>query len=431
MVFVPLSLLEKRRLVSFSLRDEAEHALPVLTRPRVDALGAAVLWAQARDVRELAHGSLRPPEVLPSRIENAFKTLAGSRASSALAIRSWLVDRTGQGDECDACFAWRKLFRESARFKALSRQLVDAYVLVTPMGLDDARSRRVLKLTYEAPRLLGGARQPFRPSADGAFVTGLHARFRQLQTMSSLRPYPVNFQTGVVGWSRCYHQEAEVPEGLQLTAARLAVYDPADNMRQGPPDLVYGKLQRADLHVSDAPAGAYALTQLQIRARINNVARTAWLASGLSLVLLVAASVLAVIAPSVLTGITALLLVPPAVLSAYIARPTEGVVTAEILFGLRLTAAVSSVIAFFGAGAAAVGPSCATEVHGLTRPSAVIATSCATRTPALVVLLCLTVAGAALFALHTVIRHYINRPPEHEHFRALRQFYGHPADATP
>jgi hypothetical protein len=423
-VLVPLSLFLKRRMSAFSLRDESERALPALTRQKADRVGAAALWAQAHLVRLEVPEELRPPEVIPERIERTFIEIASSRQDIALASRAWLVENRERTDECDACAAWRQLLRHSARFKALSRKFADAYLLLTPMPIEDSQRRRVLKLSYETPRLLGGARSgPFRESPEGSFVRGPRARVRQLATMSSLRPYPMYFRTGVVGRSRCYHQEAEVPTGLQLTGVQLGVYDSQENRRIGEPDILFGKFRRAHLHITDAPSGAFGVTQLLVRARINNIARTAWLASGVSLVLLIAASVLAIVAPSTLTDITALLLVPPAALSAYIARPTEPLVASEVLFGLRLAAATSSGIAFFGAGAAAVGRRCSTKVLSSTKPTATVVTTCSTRTGALVALIVLVIASAALFALHAIIRHNINRPPEHGHFRALQAFY--------
>jgi hypothetical protein len=425
-VFVPLSLFLKQRITAFSLRDESDRALPILTRPTADRVTGAALWAQAHLVRLQAPADIAlPPELMPERIERTIMEIATARPDPALESRAWLVERSDRTDECDACFAWRRLLRHSSRFKALSLKFTDAYTLITPMALPNVQSRRVIKLTYEAPRLLGGARQgPFQEeSPEGSFVKGLRARARQLGTMSSLRPYPMYFRTGVVGRSRCYHQEAEVPPGLQLTAMQLGLYDSHDGRRVDQPDILIGKLRRAHLHVADVPSGAYGVTQLLVRGRINNIARSAWLASAMSLVLLIAASALAIIFPSVLTEITALLLVPPAILSAYIARPTEPLVATEVLFGLRLIAAMSSGVAFFGAGAAAVGARCTTKVLSVTKSPATVTTSCSSRPGALIALLVLTIIAAVLFVVHTLIRRNINQPPEHQHFRALQRFY--------
>jgi hypothetical protein len=420
-VFVPVSLFLKSRVTALRLCGEAGEELPLLTRPRVGLVGAAMLWVQAQLVRTEVPADITPPEIIPERVERAFRTIAAGSLQEALVAHAWLVEDDGIGDECMNCRSWRRALRHSARFKSLSRKLASSYMLITPMLVQDTQRRRVLELSYETRRLLGGARSgPFLDSPDGSFVKGLRARLRQLGTMSSLYPYPIYFRTGVVGRSRCYHQQADVPPGLQLTAGRLGIYDSRDNTRQGAPDVLFGKLQRAQLHVAHAPADTYGVTQLLVRARISNIARTAWLASGLSAAMLVGAATLAIVIPSSLTSLVALLLVPPAALSAYIARSTEPLVSSEVLFGLRLIAAVSAGVVLLAAGAAAVGKRCTTINAPVGKANTVV---CTTRPGALAVLIVLVVLAILTFGLLEAIRHNINRPPEHRYFRALQQFY--------
>jgi hypothetical protein len=293
-VFVPLALFLKGRLTGFSLRDESDGALPAVTRTKADRIGVGMLWAQAQIVRLNVPETADLSEKMPERIEQTFASIASKGVVDARQARAWLVERSERTDECDLCYAWRRLLRHSQRFKALSRKLAGAYVLLTPMTVEQTRTRRVIKLEYESPRLLGGARPgPFHESPEGAFVQGFKARVRQLGAKSSLYPYPVYFRTGVVGRSKCYHQEAEVPPGLQFTAARLGLYDSINHNRHGVPDLLFGKLRHAHLHVADVSSNAYGITQLYIRSQINYIARAAWLASGASLVLLCVATALA------------------------------------------------------------------------------------------------------------------------------------------
>jgi hypothetical protein len=81
---------------------------------------------------------------------------------------------------------------------------------------------------------------------------------------------------------------------------------------------------------------------LWIRSQINYIARAAWLASAASSVLLAVAAILAVWLPDALTSVTALLLVPPAALAAWAARPTEplvssGGVTCRLVGAMRVS----------------------------------------------------------------------------------------------
>lgn len=432
-VFVPLALFDKQRMTRFSLRDETDRALSILIQPKVARIGAATMWAQAQLARVSAP-HLNVPREMPAAIQAMLVDIAGQRRSDALKALERLIAADAREGDDEACAAWRRLMRHSPRFVALARKLAETYLLITPLKQDDARRGRLLKLSYETPRLQGGGRPgPFADSTpEGPFVSGVRARLRQLATVSSLMPYPVYVRTGVVGRSQCYHQEAEAPEGLQITGARLSIYSTSDDALLCPPDVVYGKLQRAHLHVAGVDGDAYGITQLLLRTRISNIARTAWLASGVTLVLLIAVALLAAFLPGSVTSVVALLLVPPAALSAYVARPSEPLVSNEVVFGLKMIAATSALCAFLAAGLAAVGKHCVTLVPPMSTVAQKLEAECETRPVALAAIIVLVVLSAAVFVILEVIRRRINTPPELQEFRELQQRTGwNPAGAKP
>ena len=222
----------------------------------------------------------------------------------------------------------------------------------------------------------------------------------------------------MVGRSQCYHQEFEAPEGLQITGALLRIHRLSDSTLVCPPDVVYGKLQRAHLHVAGIDGDAYGVTQLLLRVRISNIARTAWMASGVTVAaLLTAVAGLAAFLPASVTSVVALLLVPPAALSAYVARPAEPLVSNVIVFGLRMIAATSALCAFVAAGVAAIGKHCVSEQRAIRPGVEATVTQCDTRPAALAAIVALVVLSLMILVLLEVIRRRINNPPEHAEFK--------------
>ena len=343
-VYVPLSLFRKQRMTRFSLRDESNSSLSICTQPKVMRIGAATLVAQAQLAR-IAAPHLNVPEKMPARIEEALLQIAGARRSVAIRALEKLAGPARVIEVEEASAAWQRLLAHSPRFAALAQKMAEAYFLITPMDHVDAKRRRILKLSYETARLAGtGQPGPFVDDApSGMFAQGPKAWLRLLLIGSSIMPYPIYLTTGVVGRSRCYHQEAEAPAGLQITGASLSIYKTlGDDKVLGAPDLVFGKLQRAHLHVAGVPANSYGVTELFLRTRISNIARTAWLASGVTVILLIVVALLAALLPASVTSVVALLLVPPAALSAYVARPSEPLVSNAVVFGLKMIAATSA-----------------------------------------------------------------------------------------
>lgn len=415
LVFVPLSLFRKQRMTRFSLRDECDRSLSILTQPKVARIGAATLMAQAQQARLKAPAEMEVPKEMPASIRAALLLIAGERRSVAVEALAQVTSHDYSDAPDDDSMAWRRLLAHSPRFEALAQKMAEAYLLITPMAHEDARRRRILKLSYETPRLQGTGRAgPFADTTPaGLFAPGAKPRLRQLLIASSLMPYPIYISTGVVGRSRCYHQEAEAPAGLQITRATISIYDTVDDRQVGSSDLVYGKLQRAHLHVAGVPANSYGVTELLLRTRISNIARTAWLASGVTLVLLIAVAALAAFLPASVTSVVALLLVPPAALSAYVARPSEPLVSNEVVFGLKMIAATSALCAFLAAGLAAVGKDCVTTIPPFAKTAQTVDTDCQMHGEALVGILILVVVSIVVWGLLEIIRRRINTPPEH------------------
>lgn len=414
-VFVPLAFLDKQRMTRFSLRDEGNKALSILIQPKVARIGAATLWTQAQLAR-VAAPHLAVPEEMPEQVQQALLEIAGQRRADALDALDRLM--TGPLPGNGECKKWMRLLRHSPRFQILAGKLAEAYLLITPMPQEDAQRGRILKLSYETTRATGDDRPD-------PIVRRPRAWLGELARHLSLQPYVVGVGTGVVGRSQCYHQEFEAPEGLQITGASLSVYAKDEHANGSallcPPDVVFGKLQRAHLHVAGVGIDAWGYTELRLRVRISNIARTAWMASGVTVALLVAVALLAAFLPGSVTSVVALLLVPPAALSAYVARPAEPLVSTVVVFGLRMIAAVSALCAFIAAGVAAIGKECVSEIRQVSPSVERTVTNCDTRNGALVAIMVLVTLSVVIFALLELVRRRVNSPPEHVDFRDLQQ----------
>ncbi len=151
-VVIPLTLLRKRTLLHFSLRDETGRVLPLLTRSQNAKLAAAVLavyaeWkADTEWARRPAGNALRNRPV-PLALFDEFCAMAA--APRDVALRLW----EGLGRQPEASrdhfeSAWREAMVTDPRFMALARDVAFNYLALTPL-VGGQGQRRVIKFSYE------------------------------------------------------------------------------------------------------------------------------------------------------------------------------------------------------------------------------------------------------------------------------------------
>jgi hypothetical protein len=139
--FVPLGTLRKRELVNFSLWDEHNNPLPLLSQRQNGPLAASVLVAAARmwvgdpdDVDDKLPTSL---------LEDLWNIAAGPPDD---AIERWRRLRVPQGQEKGE-LEWRAQLVASAEFMSLARDLARNFYVLTPIVLEERR--RLLKFSYQ------------------------------------------------------------------------------------------------------------------------------------------------------------------------------------------------------------------------------------------------------------------------------------------
>lgn len=160
-VLVPLTLLRKRTLLNFSLRDETGAVLPLLTRTQNSNVAAATLAAYAELKADETWTDGRGRPVLRNRpvplsiFEDFLEIASGDRDD---ALRCW--ERLGsprEGEEAVApggaydrpgAAVWREAMATDQEFMALTRDFALNYLALTPL-VGGRGQRRVIKYSYE------------------------------------------------------------------------------------------------------------------------------------------------------------------------------------------------------------------------------------------------------------------------------------------
>jgi hypothetical protein len=198
---VPVATLRKQRLRNFDLRDEADQAVPALSRIQNSLLGGAALLSQVSDLLR------EPPPELVERL------LAIVRAPDPQSGRGLLAEL-----EEDAALA---AVLDHEEIQTLLSELAENYVLCALV--DGADRRRVIKLRYDS----------FLAAQPSRLAPNLQIRL-EVQ--------------GAAGVN--YHAEVVLPEELRSVTSLLA---------DGASDELFdedGEADRVSLHTDEIPRDA-------------------------------------------------------------------------------------------------------------------------------------------------------------------------------
>jgi hypothetical protein len=150
-LFVPLGLLRKQPLTAFSVWDENDHRLPLLTSRRNGAVAAAVLIAAARALAATAQEPRTDVKQLPGEIVRDLCTIG--TGDSLKALQTWAMLGLGSQStsddvaESDEVASWRRRLVASELFMSLANDLARNFLVLVP--LDTSPSvRRVIKYDY-------------------------------------------------------------------------------------------------------------------------------------------------------------------------------------------------------------------------------------------------------------------------------------------
>jgi hypothetical protein len=315
--YVPLTLLRKRTLVSFDLRDESGATLPMLTAAQNGAIAAAALIAIAEEVNG---------DTLPDAVATQLRAVAtGSETSGTQAFYSLLE---GGGPNAAA----RLRIMEEPRLLALAQDLATNFIVIAPLG-DSAGKRRIIKFSYDEP-------------------VAAHGLTSAIAIQAPWQATRYVFRTPSAGDALSYHFEVEAPGDLEISTAGLRVRAP-DGTEFADDDQ--GSLKRSHLYVSGAPYGAAGLAWVDLVPRRPGLLRAGLLTAIFTAALLTAGRFRVHQIGEHRDAAMALALAIPGLVAAYIARPGEHRIATGLLFGLRLLILIAGLTAVLVAAALVAG----------------------------------------------------------------------------
>jgi uncharacterized protein (DUF2132 family) len=360
-IVVPITLFRKRTLAHFSLSDEANNAIPLLSGKQVSPLAAMAL---------IATGELALGHEVPKDIVTDIEALTSDRRIDEDNERRLLPsDSFNQlfsvgGSDSDA----RVDLKANKFFRPMAEAFDDNYiaaVLLTIAGGD----RRIIHFAYDEE--IGerdGLRERLQTTRDMFFGRISRRVLVQASSASDVASF---------------HIEAEAPEGLRIssrvrfTPKELAQDEEAadktensswwnklwqkdepkiDSTSPTKPFERAGSYRRAHIHCNDVPPNAEMTVVLRLGPRSSTIVRGAALTAGLTLLAVLYARLrLPEIVKKETGGPAAVLLVIPTLLSVWVARSEEHPATTHLLWPLRIVATSPAVFGFAAAGVLVTG----------------------------------------------------------------------------
>ena len=364
--FVPLTLLEKRPLVNFDLSDEGGRTLPLLTRRRNGRLAASILVALAEILVSEEHRKEHGANV-PEDLEQDLQHIAVADAQSA---RLTLAKFAEKPSAPPASRAWRSALVAEPRFMAMASSLSQNFVVTAPLT-DAAGSRRIIKFAYDEPIdnptlliLPAWLRQRIgflRRRSPSGEVVGLS---EWLSRGITWRAKSVVMAVPTIAFGASYHFEVAAPDGLELTYGELIPHRSGSPFGSSHPHIKRRR-QRMHLNIGSVPSGTVGHVLVNLRPASSTIVRAACLTAALTTVFLVLMSLFWENFVDNLGATQSLLLLVPAAIAGFVARPGEHSVTTQLLFGLRILALSSGLWAFCSAVVLLAGRNCETNDPGL------------------------------------------------------------------
>jgi hypothetical protein len=327
---VPLSLLRKRVLRHFDLRDADRSAVPLLDTIESTQLAEGALRARSTEligwepselvVRDLKTIAAESGDALRSAFE-AMMSEQGKAPQRSLDPPG-MTPGTSRPDiqaadavplEVRARFERNKLVNDAEFFRMLVA-LAQSFIVAAACDPNPG-SRQLIKYSYESH---------FDSEDPGAA--------RWLATRLGWRAPEFRVRTPGAKQARSYHVEVVAPEDLEVVRADLC-----PSSEQSPVASESGGLGRAHVHPS-VPLGPSTrpVTRVFLRMRRSGFLPAALVTCALSVLLLGAARFRLVQLESQVGPASTLLLLVPALMAAYLVHPREHAIATSILVGVRV-----------------------------------------------------------------------------------------------
>jgi hypothetical protein len=263
---LPLTIMRRKSLVNFDLRDEADASVPLLglrqnqavTHALAEAWACAVLDVDDLDVpeRDFVHDLVNGTQ---EQLSAACAFADGAHAPPGL--RSLVTDR---------------------RFIPVKTRLTEDFVMFV-LAPDDHPGRRIYKFRYDEP-LSTRYRQPGTVENGYARTPPFASRLSRLPILAALgwRPARIRFPTPAAENARSFHLEVHAPEGVEIDSASLLAGRPKRQTKHPSVDTVTGGFPTVDLHVVDVERGSVSRGQVDLRLANDSWLRFAFLSAWVS-----------------------------------------------------------------------------------------------------------------------------------------------------
>lgn len=410
--FLPLAFMAKRPMTKFSVRDEHGTALPVLTSRRNGALSLSILVVLAEALAGEEESPIRPEDFpLPDDLEDDLWSIVFGDPLGNAALRARILNEPCQPHLDARSLAWRRFLADDGEFMEAAEIFSSGFLLT--VALTGKRGvRRIVKYSFEEHGKQPKLRLPIPLSwmlqAWARFISG-----RGRPSDLDYRPWWLWLQRAV-GWKPMatlialpsmplgggYHFEVAAPEGLQITLAQLCTDD------HKVIDQCMTSQQRVHLYSRGSGPG-YAV--VATRPRPFTIVRSSFMVSLFALASVAVALALASPFNEDLGPAVSILLLVPAGLAAYTAKPVTQPSTNEAVFGLRLMTTLAGVWPLLAAFVLIAGTQCHTVAA---KPGAAVSTVCqswSTQEPLLILLLIAAGFNSVLMFVYLTL---VNRPRE-------------------
>ncbi len=326
---LPLTMMRRKSLVKFDLRDEHGTPLPLLGLREAQALTLAVMraWASAA----LLGDRPGPLPALPASVSGFVRDIvAGDQQELHGAYARFDAARTAEEPADEGAALLRRLARDPV-FKSLVDRFAGGFLLFT-LDMSPPGARRIVKFAYDEPLTLRHSTSSYQGHAQGRFpgrpaprrdpeplTYGRGGRrlpwwyWRPLTAALGWRPTVIRFPVPAAELAASYHLEVTAPPEVSVIEASMLAgrpnltlspsndpdedraawqaledEDPDDRVRwrRRPSfDTVTGGYPTVDLHIADVPFGSLSRAQVKLQADTKGWLATAvvttWLTTGI------------------------------------------------------------------------------------------------------------------------------------------------------
>ena len=248
---LPLTIMRRKSLVNFDLRDENDASVPLLGIRQNQAVTLALIEALARAVLET--------DTLSPAVRRFLRDLVSGQQDE-------LIDARDRADRDDAQAEIRRL-NSDRRFNHVMSRVSEDFVMFV-LVREDGPAKRVFKFRYDEPlsrryRVSGSRENGYRR------FTPPVSRWSPVPILAAIGwiPTRIRFPTPAAENAASYHFEVHAPAGVAIDSATMLAGRPDEARAKRPPsiDQVTGGLPTVDLHVIDVERGSLSRAQVDLR----------------------------------------------------------------------------------------------------------------------------------------------------------------------